>query len=397
MVELKSSMTFAIFDGKIVHVDEVENGLACCCSCPSCGERLIAKQGAATAHHFAHKGESNCTGSVQTTLHLAAKEIISREKRMVLPALLVEAIATDARGGAHQSVASLPSKEVTFEDVFEETRFGRIIPDIQAKVGDRMLFVEVAVHHFTDDDKKQKLAEAGIATVEIDLSGISDGWDWDNLFHAVVESTDTKIWLFNPRASALLDVARKDADAKARKADKLETKRKEEIALSHDYQRASIPGFRSAIAMLEKLCEPKQMTNEKARMASEGPSIGAWKTASRMLNAQWESAPDFINIEVPGESGFLVDRRVWQAAVFTMFVKGNRNKTFSGKTAVRWSLKYFPRRTEFAILQQHQHLLTTEQMAILPWASKAMSAYLRELEKRGYLRSVGGRYEIIKI
>ena len=389
-------MTFAILDEKIVHIDEVVNGLACGCSCPSCGERLIAKQGTETAHHFAHKGGSDCAGGIQTALHMAAKKIILRERRMILPALLVEATATDAIGRTHQSVASLPPKEVTFEDIFEETRFGSMIPDIQAKVGDRMLFIEVAVHHFTDDDKKKKLAKAGIATVEIDLSGMSNGWDWKNLFHAVVERTDTKTWLFNPRASALLDVARKDADAKAREAERQETKRKKEIALSHDYQRANIPKFRSAIAMLEELYEPKRMANEKARLDSEGPSIGAWKTASRMLGVQWESAPDFINIKVPNESGFLVDRRVWQAAVFTLFVKGNRNKTFASKTAVQWCLKYFPRRTEFSILQQHQHLLTAEQMAVLPWAAKAMSAYLRELEKRGYLRSVGGRYEIIR-
>jgi hypothetical protein len=153
MVEHKFSMTFAILDEKIIHIDEVVNGLACGCLCPSCGERLIAKQSTETAHHFAHKGRSDCAGGVQTALHMAAKKIILRERRMTLPALLVEATATDAIGRAHQSVASLPSKEVTFEDIFEETRFGTMIPDIQAIVGDRMLFVEVAVTHFTDVDK----------------------------------------------------------------------------------------------------------------------------------------------------------------------------------------------------------------------------------------------------
>lgn len=252
-------MTFAVLDGKIVHVEQVVNGLACGCSCPSCGERLIAKQGKETAHHFAHEGGSDCTGGVQTTLHLAAKEIISRERRMTLPALLVAATATDAGGGTHEAAASLPSKEVVFDEVSEETRFGRVIPDIQAKVGDRMLFVEVAVHHFADDDKRQRLAEAGVATVEIDLSGMADGWDWESLFRAVVEKTDTKAWLFNPRAAALLNVARKDADAKARKANKQKAKRNADIALSHEYQRASIPGFRSAIAMLEELSDPKEL------------------------------------------------------------------------------------------------------------------------------------------
>jgi len=396
MVERNPAMTFAVRAGVVVHVDEVENGLACGCSCPACGERLIAKQGAETAHHFAHEGGSDCKGGVQTALHLAAKSILSNEKRMVLPELRVTATTSDANGRPHEFTVPLASKAVVFDEVSEEVRFGNMIPDIWAKVGERMLFVEVAVTHFVDAEKLRRLTEAGVATVEIDLSGMADGWGWDSLFHAVVETTDNKAWLFNPKTEALHEVARKRAEAKARETDKQENKRKADIRLSHEYQRASLLGFRSASAMLEELCDPERIANEKSRMNAEGPEIGAWISAARFLHIQWDSPPDFINIEVPNELGFLVDRRVWQAAVFAMFVKGNRNKTFSGKTAVRWCLNSFPRRTEFAVLQKHHHLLTPEQESVVPWATKAVSAYLRELVKRGFLRSVGDRYEIVK-
>ncbi len=396
MAERNPSMTFATRAGTVVHINEVENGLACGCSCPSCGERLMAKQGAKTAHHFAHEGGSECTGGVQTALHLAAKVILTREKRMVLPALCVTASASDADGISHRATASLASKQVVFNEISEEVRFGSVIPDILAKVGERMLFVEVAVSHFVDDEKVRRISEVGVATIEIDLSGIADGWDWTSLVDAVVKKADNKIWLFNPKETALIDAARKDAEVKAREANRREVKRKARIALSHEYQRASVPGYQSAIKILEELYDPKRISEERARMNAEGSQIGAWISAVRLLGIQWASPPYFINIEVPNESGFLVDRRVWQAAVFALFVRGNRNKTFSGKTAVQWCLNTFPRRTGFEVLQKHHHLLTSEQMSVVPWASKAVSGYLRELVKRGYLEIVGGRYKIVR-
>lgn len=396
MAERIPAMTFAVRDGKVAHVDEVENGLACGCSCPSCGERLVAKQGTETAHHFAHEGGSSCKGGLQTALHLAAKAILSREKRMVLPALRITASASHAGGRSHEATASLASRAVAFSEVSEEVRFGGVIPDLLAKVGERMLFVEVAVSHFVDDEKLRRLAETGIATIEIDLSGMADGWDWDSLRHAVVDKAENKAWLFNPKAAALRETARKEAEKQAREANRREAKRKADIALSHEYQRASLPGYRKAISMLEELHDPKRIEEERARMNAEGPEIGAWISAARFLGIQWDSPPSFINIEVPNESGFLVDRRVWQAAVFALFVKGNRNKTFASMTAVRWCLHSFPRRAEFDVLQKQRHLLTPEQEPLVPWASKAVSAYLRELERLGFLKSVGGRFKILK-
>lgn len=71
----------------MVHINDVANGLACGCVCPGCDDRMVAKQGAITNHHCAHEGGSDCAGELQTTLHLAAKAVQLKERRMVLPAL----------------------------------------------------------------------------------------------------------------------------------------------------------------------------------------------------------------------------------------------------------------------------------------------------------------------
>ena len=41
-------------NGRMVHVDDVPNGLNCGCSCPCCHERLQARHGEVRAHGFAH-------------------------------------------------------------------------------------------------------------------------------------------------------------------------------------------------------------------------------------------------------------------------------------------------------------------------------------------------------
>jgi hypothetical protein len=57
-------------NGRLVHVDTVENGLACGCRCPKCGESVIAKQSDENAHHFAHRSDSlgvrTCSGGCET-------------------------------------------------------------------------------------------------------------------------------------------------------------------------------------------------------------------------------------------------------------------------------------------------------------------------------------------
>ncbi len=59
----------------------------------------------------------------------------------------------------------------------------------------------------------------------------------------------------------------------------------------------------------------------------------------------------------------------------------------------------FPCRTEFAALQKNPFLLSPELRAALPWASRAVQAYLQELVQRGVLKAKGAmpaRYEVLR-
>lgn len=155
--------------GKSIHInqiDESHNGLACNCTCPICGERLIARKGhGGKTPHFAHQQDSPCTHPEyikQTTIHAMAEQIFLEEKEISLPPLSMQSgncIAHFFSGGKRQ-----------IDKVELEKRVSDFIPDIILKKGNEILLVEIYVTHAVDEDKRKKILEANLPVIEIDLS-----------------------------------------------------------------------------------------------------------------------------------------------------------------------------------------------------------------------------------
>jgi competence CoiA-like predicted nuclease len=51
---------------QIRSIDEVTRGLSCECTCPSCGEAVIARQGEVREWHFAHASTLECSTGAET-------------------------------------------------------------------------------------------------------------------------------------------------------------------------------------------------------------------------------------------------------------------------------------------------------------------------------------------
>jgi hypothetical protein len=68
---------YAIRNGELIHISEVENGLNSDCRCPLCNRSLVARKGSLKVHHFSHVTESNC--EPETVIHLLGKQLLAEK------------------------------------------------------------------------------------------------------------------------------------------------------------------------------------------------------------------------------------------------------------------------------------------------------------------------------
>ena len=185
------NMTYALKAGKTVHISEVESGLKCECICPACGERLIARKGTKVSHHFAHKSTVECEYGYQTSLHLAAKDIISEHRQICLPALFLNIV------GSGKRVLIEEAQIIQVSEVVLEKKINDIIPDILLITDVGKLILEIYVTHEIDDEKKKNIKRLNIPTLEIDLSKLDRNITREELTEALIKETENKNWIYN--------------------------------------------------------------------------------------------------------------------------------------------------------------------------------------------------------
>jgi len=203
------NLTVALKDDVITSIEDVESGLGCGCVCPACGERLIAKKGSKVQHHFAHYTGKNCEYGYESSLHLAAKEILSNAKKIMLPPVYVK---------FHNSYKTdelvSEAKEIAIDKVELEKRFNDVVPDIVVYSGGKQLFIEIYVTHPIDEQKLEKLKVAGISTIEIDLSEKSLSISDNELSEILLGDSAEKKWKYNALANRYLYLFYCNADKK---------------------------------------------------------------------------------------------------------------------------------------------------------------------------------------
>ena len=200
-------------DGQLVHVDSVPNGLACGCRCPGCGAPLVAKNNGETkAPHFAHASGLACGGAHESELHLLAKDIISREKAVMLPGY-----------GRVYDGGLMRFDEVEVE---ERRDLSSLQPDLCGITHGHRLWVEIRVTHAIGPEKRELIRKNGIACIEINLSQFIDRQVTRQQLKAfLTEEKDMREWTNNPtlgKRQAEESLSRRDY-AKAKSAEKLQT------------------------------------------------------------------------------------------------------------------------------------------------------------------------------
>lgn len=218
---------YGLKEGKLVHISEIqpeEAGLKCNCHCPSpfCNDRLIAKiKGQSKSIHFAHYKSENCPHGLQTALHIAAKDIIAKAKTFVTPGYshYVYAQQKLTTGeyeiykrlgyGEFDVVESVKEKKIRIDNVYLEKIVDDFIPDIILVCGQKRLLVEIAVTHFVDEIKMQKIRAARLAVIEVDLSKMSRTFNRMDLEKLLLEGPENKTWLFNGKIDEQANAAQK--------------------------------------------------------------------------------------------------------------------------------------------------------------------------------------------
>lgn len=195
----------------LLSIEEVSSGLACKCVCPECGGKLVAKKGNRHAHHFAHYRKTDCSGALETTLHLKAKSILARRKVIAVPPLYL-----------HRQLWPLSKAQlIQFERVACEQYAQGFTPDLTMVKGSKRLFVEIAVTHAVDVKKQRQMRrlrtpvlEINVLDIYVEVSARGQLLTTALLEHELVHGLVHKQWLFNPKKEGIEYGLRKRAAVK---------------------------------------------------------------------------------------------------------------------------------------------------------------------------------------
>jgi hypothetical protein len=188
---------------QLVHVREVDRGLACQCRCVVCNEPLIARQGEVRHHHFAHvSNREPCESNHESLLHRYAKQLIIETHGLVVPTspAVTHFFGWDVNNSDNFLLqAILPASA--------EVAVGSIRPDILLVTTDGVqVAVEIAYSSFCDMVKVAEFEQLSLPVLEIDLSAFTpDAFDPILVKAAVVAEVDKKVWLWptTPLATAV--------------------------------------------------------------------------------------------------------------------------------------------------------------------------------------------------
>jgi hypothetical protein len=302
-----AKLTYGLLDGNLVHIDDVRQGLECRCLCPNCKTKLIAKHGSINEHHFAHESKDcDIITAQETALHIMAKEILSESKFIKLPKVILK--DKFAFIGKEEFTRTNPyvvekcylnfklekykDNQQIIDNIIVEPYLGNIKPDILLEIGDKKLLVEIAVTHFIDNKKLNKIIELGIPTIEINLSSYKNNIDRINkeeLSKFLLKNNDCKKWIYYK--NYLQDI--------------------EEIA---DKNRNTIKKlywmknyFEKNFSRQYKSCYLRNNYDTE-----EFLKFWEWYALSKKIG----TPPWFINMPIDGDILFIGDRRMWQTAVF---------------------------------------------------------------------------------
>lgn len=196
---------YGLRDGLLVHIADVESGLACQCVCAACGERLVARKGRKRRHHFAHHVRTGCEGCSETILHRLAKEIFLSLPYIIVPPydFRREKQFRYGKSVIHTERLAAGGK-VPIDAVRLEAPYPGVRPDIEIESQGKRLFVEIEVSHSVDQLKRRRLRAIDVPTIAIVLMEEDAMLPREALTEQLRDDLFSKQWVYHPREKAAL-------------------------------------------------------------------------------------------------------------------------------------------------------------------------------------------------
>lgn len=381
-------------DGRMYEPLDVPLGKACGCVCPACRAPIIAKHCLASDRqaHFAHSGGANCSSGFETALHLAAKQLIAERAQLHFPALSVDVYQVDAIGVEHRAAAEMaPAGIRPLSAVVLEQWMVNIRPDVIVDSDELgRVLIEIAVTHFVDREKLDKIEQLGLAVLEIDLSNLREA-SFDSIAVYLFETPAHSKWLHHPRmasarAQLVAELAEKFAHAARLAAENHELwegqRAHAQRAMDERMKQHALRLEEQKILAEQASLARRQQHHADMRRAAifKGKSepeklaaITAWMGSDRL--------PPVLSVHVRGSRSFGVNSaHIWQTALFGSLV----HKRLPAQTILR---------KDVAVTWLHTRFESTPQFK--DSAEIAVWDYLTGLAKRGALfQQRGGAFRI---
>ena len=412
-------LSFGLRNGELIHISTVPSGLACECYCANCGTKLIARKGEKNAHCFAHYHAEECKYAIETALHLAAKKVLEEANQIALPKLIIQEQVSRQSHTKKGEATVCEQHMAHITNVVPEKRLGSIIPDIIAYIDDSPIIIELAVTHFVDNDKKNKISELGISCIEIDLSDVFRAADFESVRTIVIDAITEKSWHFhteeaNVRAELIAsleaelqneldEIYRREQKRQRQQQIELENAEIEQQQRQNNWlaytQKAKQPIETNLRLMYDYIAE---RDSRYSRFAQKLNNLVIWKRASDNMGISVKTLPDFLNHPVKGEDIFACDRRAWQAGLFSAFIynkfqKYDKPYPISIIKMTEWCQKHVPI-NQFALelWLDSRFLESTDFNALRDFNLFSVQIFVDHLEVCGFIERYDlNRYKIV--
>lgn len=265
---------------------QVPNGKTCGCVCPACKRPLIARQRAQTPH-FAHEPGQDCAHALETAVHLAAKQLIAARRELRLP--IVQYLNLYKKEARLEIICG--EQLVKPETVALETWLTDIRPDLIATVAGQPYLVEIAVTHFVDEAKLEKIYHHKIPTFEINASRLKDSFTFTALSELLFSGAYSAHWLYHHQIEQLSEKSRRDYLKEIAIEDENKRQREEKFAKYKDMpyrQKLALNRRRLGLNDLQF----KELTSFVPWEGSFGAPREVWQSAVLAYISQVDDRPD---------------------------------------------------------------------------------------------------------